>query len=349
MAITSLIKKSIQALTPYQSARKIGGNGTIWLNANEYPVSPNFLTMDGLNRYPEPQPSRVIELYANYAGVKSDQVLVSRGGDEAIELIVRAFCEQGESVLYCPPTYGMYQVSSTAFDIHTKTIPLTAEFQLDLPKIAENLEGVKVVFVCSPNNPTGNTVAADDILALLELTKNRAVVVVDEAYIEFCAKTTFAKYLNDFDNLIIVRTLSKAFGLAGIRCGFALANSDIIQALQKIIAPYPIPVPTALIAEAALSVEGIAKMQYQVSELIKNREWLKNELSQLAIVKQVFPSQANYLLVRFENGQAVFDTLWELGIILRNQTTALNLKDCIRISIGTHDENQAVIEALKNL
>ncbi|HDR1536411.1 TPA: aminotransferase class I/II-fold pyridoxal phosphate-dependent enzyme, partial [Pasteurella multocida] len=187
MSISSLSRKNIQALTPYQSARRLGGKGDIWLNANEYPTSPDFnLTHRTFNRYPEPQPQAVIEGYANYVGVTPENVLVSRGGDESIELIIRAFCEAEDSILYCPPTYGMYAVSAETCGIALKTVPLTADFQLNLPEIERQLTGVKVVFVCSPNNPTGTLVNRTDLLALLEMTRNKAIVVVDEAYIEFC-------------------------------------------------------------------------------------------------------------------------------------------------------------------
>lgn len=347
----TLINPHILALTPYQSARKIGGNGTIWLNANEYPLSPNELlanlNLDNLNRYPEPQPQSVISAYANYAKVNTNQILITRGGDEGIELIIRAFCENNDSVLYCPPTYGMYKVSSDTLNIQTKTVPLTADFQLNLKEIEKHLEKVKVIFVCSPNNPTGNLLNKDDIIQLLNMTKNKAVVVVDEAYIDFCLDKSLANELTNFDNLIIIRTLSKAFALASIRCGFVLANEWIIQSLQKIIAPYPIPTPCALIAESALSNTGIQTMQDKVAITLTNKSWLENELSKLQIVQKIYPSCANFILVAFKDGQAVFDTLWEQGIIARNQHTALNLANCIRISIGTQDENLALINALK--
>lgn len=347
----TLIKKSVQTLTPYQSARKIGGNGTIWLNANEYPISPNELltnlSLENLNRYPEPQPQSIITAYANYAGVNNNQILITRGGDEGIELIIRAFCENDESVLYCPPTYGMYKVSSDTLNINTKTIPLTAEFQLNLAEIENNLDKVKVIFICSPNNPTGNLLNKDDIIQLLDMTKNKAVAVVDEAYIDFCLDNSIVDELNHFDNLIIIRTLSKAFALASIRCGFILANEWIIQSLQKIIAPYPIPTPCALIAESALSDIGIQAMQDKVAITLDNKLWLENELSNLEIVQNIYPSVANFILVTFKDGQAVFDKLWEQGIIARNQHTALNLANCIRISIGTDKENLALINTLK--
>ncbi|MDO4449649.1 MAG: histidinol-phosphate transaminase [Moraxella sp.] len=349
----TLINPHILALTPYQSARKIGGNGTIWLNANEYPLSPNELlanlNLDNLNRYPEPQPQSVISAYANYAGVNNNQILITRGGDEGIELIIRAFCENNDSVLYCPPTYGMYKVSSDTLNINTKTVPLTAEFQLNLKEIEKNLDKVKVIFVCSPNNPTGNLLNKDDIIQLLNMTKNKAVVVVDEAYIDFCLDKSLANELTNFDHLIIIRTLSKAFALASIRCGFILANDWIIQSLQKIIAPYPIPTPCALIAESALSNTGIQIMQDKVAITLNNKSWLENELSKLQIVQKIYPSCANFILVEFKDGQKVFETLWEQGIIARNQHTALNLTNCIRISIGTDKENLALINALKNI
>ncbi|UEA16835.1 histidinol-phosphate transaminase [Pasteurella canis] len=350
MSIASLSRKNIQALTPYQSARRLGGKGDIWLNANEYPTSPNFdLTHRTFNRYPEPQPQSVIEGYTNYAGVKPENVLVSRGGDESIELIIRAFCEAQDSVLYCPPTYGMYSVSAETCGIALKTVPLTADFQLHLSEIERNLAGVKVVFVCSPNNPTGTLVNREDLLALLEMTRDKAIVVVDEAYIEFCPQTTMVNELKNYPHLAIIRTLSKAFALAGLRCGFTLANKELIDVLQKVIAPYPLPVPVADIAAQALQKDGLQMMQQRVQEILQNRTALEAELCTLPCVENVFASDGNYVLVKFKDGQKVFQTLWEQGIILRNQHSALMLENCIRITIGTAEENRQVIEAIRQI
>ncbi|OOF85419.1 histidinol-phosphate transaminase [Rodentibacter ratti] len=348
MNINNLSRKNIQALTPYQSARRLGGKGDIWLNANEYPISPNFdLTNRTFNRYPEPQPQAVVEGYAAYAGVSPDNVLVSRGGDESIELIIRAFCETDDKVMYCPPTYGMYAVSAETCGIACKTVPLTADFQLNLVEIERQLDGVKVVFVCSPNNPTGNLIKRSDLLALLQMTAGRAIVVVDEAYIEFCPEATMATELANYPHLAIIRTLSKAFALAGLRCGFTLANAELIHVLQKVIAPYPLPVPVSDIAAQALQPRGLTQMQRCVAELLANRADLQKKLENLPLVEQVYPSQANYLLVKFKDGQKVFRSLWEQGIILRDQHKALNLKDCVRITVGTVEENSQVIEAIK--
>ncbi|OOF81451.1 histidinol-phosphate transaminase [Rodentibacter ratti] len=350
MNINNLSRKNIQALTPYQSARRLGGKGDIWLNANEYPISPNFdLTNRTFNRYPEPQPQAVVEGYAAYAGVSPDNVLVSRGGDESIELIIRAFCEADDNVMYCPPTYGMYAVSAETCGIACKTVPLTADFQLNLVEIERQLDGVKVVFVCSPNNPTGNLLKRSDLLALLQMTAGRAIVVVDEAYIEFCPEATMATELENYPHLAIIRTLSKAFALAGLRCGFTLANAALIQVLQKVIAPYPLPVPVSDIAAQALQPQGLAQMQRSVAELLTNRADLQKNLENLPLVEQVYPSQANYLLVKFKDGQKVFQSLWEKGIILRDQHKALNLQNCIRITVGSKGENERVIEAISAL
>lgn len=347
MNITQLSRKNIQALTPYQSARRLGGKGDIWLNANEYAISPNYqLSHTEFNRYPEPQPENVINAYATYAGVTAENILVSRGGDESIELLIRAFCENDEAILYCPPTYGMYAVSAETCGIATKTVPLTDDFQLNLAEIERQLTGVKIVFVCSPNNPTGNVLKRKDILALLELTKNKAIVVVDEAYIEFSPDTSMVNELNNYPHLAIVRTLSKAFALAGLRCGFTLANPELIGVLQKVIAPYPLPIPVADIATQALSSQGIVQMQARVADVLNQRQWLITQLQQLDRVQQIYLSEANYLLVKFTDGQKIFKALWEQGIILRDQHKALGLQNCIRITIGTAEENKRVVEAI---
>lgn len=359
MNTNHLARTNIQTLTPYQSARKIGGQGTIWLNANEYALSPtsdgfgvDFGGLDVLanaNRYPEPQPAELIQNYATYANLSPANILATRGGDEGIELIMRAFCEPNECILYCPPTYGMYKVSADTLGIRTHTVPLSDNFHLDLPAIQSALDGnpdIKVVFVCNPNNPTGTLTTKDDIRQLLTLTQGRAVVVVDEAYIEFSPASSMADELGDFEHLIIIRTLSKAFGLAGLRTGFVLANPTVIDILAKVIAPYPIPVPSAIIAAHALNATNITIMKARAEELLHARDALVKALTELPIVQAVYDSWANFVLVKFTDGQAVFDKLWQDGVILRNQHTALGLANCIRITIGSDDENRKVLQAL---
>ncbi|MCG7388485.1 histidinol-phosphate transaminase [Pantoea sp. ACRSB] len=349
--IEELARDNVRALTPYQSARRLGGNGDVWLNANEFPLPVEFeLSQQTLNRYPECQPKLVIERYAAYAGLTPEQVLVSRGADEGIELVMRAFCEPGkDAILFCPPTYGMYSVSAETIGIEYRTVPALENWQLNLPAIAEQLDGVKVVYMCSPNNPTGNLINPDDIRALLEMTAGKALVVADEAYIEFCPQATLSSWLKDYPHLVILRTLSKAFALAGLRCGFTLANPPVIDLLMKVIAPYPLATPVADVAGQALSDQGIALMRQHVAELNASRAWLLEQLSRLSIVQQVFPSETNYILARFDNSPAVFKSLWDQGIILRDQNKNPGLAGCLRISIGTRKECERLIAALQAL
>ncbi|OCG71790.1 histidinol-phosphate transaminase [Gilliamella sp. Nev5-1] len=351
MDINKLVRKNVQKLTPYQSARRIGGNGDVWLNANEFPVAPHFeLKEQSLNRYPEPQPEKVINRYAQYVGVTPEQVIVSRGADEAIELLMRAFCEPTQdSILYCPPTYGMYQVSAETLGIETKAVPTTADWQLDLQGIKQNLDKVKLIYVCSPNNPTGNLINPDDIKMLLDIAKDRALVIIDEAYIEFSPESSVVSWLANYPHLVILRTLSKAFALAGLRCGFTIANKAVIDALQKVIAPYPLATPVADIATQALSKDGINTMKLHVINLNKQKEKFTNQLSQLPIVEKVYPSRSNYLCVKFQDNKEVFNTLWNKGIILRDQSKVIGQQNMIRITIGTQAECEAVISALKTI
>ncbi|EKA4521195.1 histidinol-phosphate transaminase [Vibrio cholerae] len=340
-----LARQQIQALTPYLSARRIGGSGDVWLNANESPFNNEYKTdFARLNRYSDCQPKAMIQAYANYAGVQPEQVLTSRGADEGIELLIRAFCEPNQdAILFCPPTYGMYAISAETFGVERKKVPLTADWQLDLPSIEANLDRVKLVFVCSPNNPTGNLVKRADIIKLLEMTQNRAIVVMDEAYIDFCPEASTVDLLAQYPNLAILRTLSKAFALAGLRCGFTLANAELINVLLKVIAPYPVPVPVAEIAVQALSPAGLARAKYQVLDLGANRAYLQVGLSMVPGV-QVFEGWGNYLLVKFPDGDALFKAAWEHGIILRNSP----IENCVRISVGNREECEKTVAFIRN-
>ncbi|EJL6340313.1 histidinol-phosphate transaminase [Vibrio cholerae] len=340
-----LARQQIQALTPYLSARRIGGSGDVWLNANESPFNNEYKTdFARLNRYSDCQPKAMIQAYANYAGVQPEQVLTSRGADEGIELLIRAFCEPNQdAILFCPPTYGMYAISAETFGVERKKVPLTTDWQLDLPSIEANLDRVKLVFVCSPNNPTGNLVKRADIIKLLEMTQDRAIVVMDEAYIDFCPEASTVDLLAQYPNLAILRTLSKAFALAGLRCGFMLANAELINVLLKVIAPYPVPVPVAEIAVQALSPAGLARAKYQVLDLGANRAYLQVGLSMVPGV-QVFEGWGNYLLVKFPDGDALFKAAWEHGIILRNSP----IENCVRISVGNREECEKTVAFIRN-
>lgn len=349
MSITELARENVRNLTPYQSARRLGGKGDVWLNANEFPTPVPFqFSQQTLNRYPECQPKAVIDGYAAYAGLKPEQVLVSRGADEGIELLIRAFCEPGkDAVLFCPPTYGMYSVSAETFGVETRTVQALDDWQLNVPAIAEKLDGVKLVYVCSPNNPTGQIVNPADLRALLEMTRGKALVVADEAYIEFCPQATLTGWLAEYPHLVVLRTLSKAFALAGLRCGFTLANEEVIGLLLKVIAPYPLSTPVADIAAQALTPQGIAAMRERVAQILAERQYLVENLRDIPCVEQVFDSETNYILVRLTASSAVFKSLWDQGIILRDQNKQPTLSGCLRITIGTREESQRVIDALR--
>ncbi|WP_047690870.1 histidinol-phosphate transaminase [Vibrio sp. ZOR0018] len=340
-----LARKQIQALKPYLSARRIGGSGDVWLNANESPFNNEYKTdFVRLNRYSDCQPKAMIDAYAAYAKVQPEQVLTSRGADEGIELLIRAFCEPNQdAILYCPPTYGMYAISAETFGVERKVVPLTADWQLDLSAIRANLDCVKLIFVCSPNNPTGNLVKRQDIIALLEMTKDRAIVVMDEAYIDFCPEASTVDLLAQYPNLAILRTLSKAFALAGLRCGFTLANKELIDVLQKVIAPYPVPIPVADIAVQALSEAGLARTKFQVLDLNANRAYLQAGLYMVPNLT-VFEGWGNYLLVKFPDGDALFKAAWDHGIILRNSP----IENCVRISIGNREECEKTLAFIRN-
>ncbi|MCS3455897.1 histidinol-phosphate aminotransferase [Aeromonas sp. BIGb0405] len=351
MSIAKLARRVVRALTPYQSARRIGGSGHVWLNANEAPLSPAFTVQSNkFNRYPECQPAQVVDGYAAYAGVNADQVLVSRGADEAIELLIRTFCEAGQDqILICPPTYGMYAISAETCGVGIVEQPLTTDRQPDWPAIRDALSEVKLVFLCSPNNPTGDLVGRDGLIALLEAARDSAIVVVDEAYIEFCPDASVVDLLARFPNLVVTRTLSKAFALAGIRCGFTLASPQVIALLAKVIAPYPIPDPVAQIAAQALTPAGLALMQARVMDLNEQKAALKRALTTLPCVREIFEDKGNFILVRFHDGARVFAAMKAAGIILRDFSNKPGLGESIRITVGYQDEMDAVLKVLRDL
>ena len=355
MNYEKLITKHVQKLVPYQSARRIGGHGHNFLNANESPKSEGyFLNSSSLNRYPECQPEELIERYADYAGVHKTHVIATRGSDEAIGLIVRTFCEPGrEGILIAPPTYGMYEVAASTNDALVAVAQRNDDFSLNAELLIEGVKNaaftVKAVFIDSPANPLGIVFPKDEIIKLLNALPD-TLIVLDEAYIEFADKDDDLTYLvNDFENLIVTRTLSKAFALAGIRCGFAIANENIIKAMLKVIDPYPICDPVAQIAVQALSDHGIEMTKDRALKCNERRERLEADLKTLPFVKKIFASFGNFLLVEFKDGPAVFNAMAQKGVILRSFETKKGLKNCIRISIGSETELDELMRYLKAL
>ena len=358
--IKHLARETVQALTPYLSARRIGGNGDVWLNANEAPDCSEYqLDSSNLNRYPEFQPPALIQAYANYASIfgaslSPEQVLTSRGADESIEILIRTFCEPSQdSILICPPTYGMYAISAETCGVQVDEVALDKSFDVDYLAVEQAVKAqnsqVKIVFLCAPNNPTGNMLDKVKLVKLLEATKGKALIVADEAYIEFCPALSQADLINDHENLVITRTLSKAFALASIRCGFTLAQASVIEMMSKVIAPYPVPDPIAQIATQALSETGLETMRERVAILNNNRMVLANALAQLDCVTEIFPATGNFVLARFADSQKVWQAFSDNGVIMRDFASKKRLENCIRISIGNVDEMQVTLKILNSL
>jgi len=343
-----LARTELIDMVPYQSARRLFSSADsvdekIWLNANEAPGNGQYqLSAENINRYPDFQPTSLISAYSEYSGLEKDQVLATRGADEGIELIIRSFCKAyQDSILICPPTYGMYAISAENHGASVIKVPLTPnDLTLDLDGLKQQVGKVKVVFLCSPGNPTGNLLPQEQIIAAIKLFKDSAMVVVDEAYIEFSPEYSSANLLSEFDNVIVLRTLSKAFALAGLRCGFTLANPDVITLLSKVIAPYPISAPVAEIASSALTI-GLSKMKSQVQATNSLRDQLNLWLIQQTWCKQVFASDANFVLFRCQSAEdktQIFDLLVSNNILIRDQSKQLQLENCLRISIGSEQE-----------
>jgi histidinol-phosphate aminotransferase len=350
MSVLDLARAEIRAIQPYSSARMEASGGRVLLNANESAWAPPGDHDLACNRYPDPQPAALVDALARLYGVRASQVLVGRGSDEAIDLLVRAFCRAGEDAIAIqPPTFGMYAVSARIQNAAVVTVPLAADFRLDVDAVlAAITPAVKLVFVCTPNNPTGQLVPLREVERLAQALTDRALLVVDEAYIEFADAPSAAPLIDTFDNLAVLRTLSKAWALAGARIGTLLANDGVITLLRHIMAPYPLPSPSVALALEALSAAGQAEARSHVAIVRGERERMAKALAGVPGVKQVLPSNANFLAVRFEDAKAVYQCLLEAGIVVRDIQRYLQLGDALRITIGLPAENDRVLEVLNN-
>ena len=358
--VLALVRPEILALAPYSSARKESKGGRIWLDANENPETPSA-HQPLLNRYPDPQPPALIEKLAALYGVSPAQVLVTRGSDEGIDLLLRTFCRAGQdAIITTPPTYGMYTVAAGIQNARVVSVPLILEknFSLDTdaviaaglaaPKPADAGEGrVKLVFLCSPNNPTGQLLDRASVLRIVKTLATRAVVVVDEAYVEFASQPSLATEIAAHPNLVVLRTLSKAYGLAGARVGTTLASPSVIAILQKVIAPYPVPVPVLNAAITALSIEGLAAAGESVRQLTSERQLLLAALPLFSAVKRVWPSDANYILIQVDNSTRVMTAGRAQGVIWRDRSK--DVPNTIRITVGSADENNVTQEILSRV
>lgn len=347
--VLSLLRPEILALSPYSSARKESSGGRIWLDANENPLTPST-GKPLLNRYPEPQPADLIARLAAYYAVAENNILVTRGSDEGIDLLLRAFCRAGQdAILITPPTYGMYAVSAAIQNARVVAVPLLADKHFALnPEavLAAITPSVKLVFLCSPNNPTGALLARRDVLQLVQELLSKAVVVVDEAYLEFAGTPSLTQELAGNPNLVVLRTLSKAFGLAGIRCGVTIASPTLISVLQKIIAPYPVPTPVLEAALAAITTDGVTAAQRSVQGLIAERIRVTARLATLPCVRRLWPSDSNFILFEVTDSARVMSATRAVGVVLRDRSRDYSLTNCVRMTMGTPDENNAALEAI---
>jgi histidinol-phosphate aminotransferase len=346
MDIKNLQRENIKNLKPYSTARdEYKGQASVFLDANENsfgsPLPENF------NRYPDPLQLDVKDAISKIKGVPIENTFLGNGSDEAIDLLFRCFCNPGkDNVIILPPTYGMYEVSANINDVEIRKVNLLPNFQLDLEGIAEAIdENTKLIFICSPNNPTGNSIIRTDIETILANFKG--LVIIDEAYINFAKQRTFIQELTEYPHLVILQTFSKAWGLAGLRLGMAFASSIVIDILNKVKAPYNISQSTQDLALAAL--QNVAQVNDWIKVTVAERETLSRKLLELPIVTKVYPSDANFVLAEVTDAAGTYHTLVDQGIIIRDRSKVVLCEGCLRITIGTPQENEILLSALKSI
>ncbi len=342
----SLLRPHIVNLQPYTSARdEYTGKDGIFLDANENPYGS--VTDRDFNRYPDPYQLNLKNKIASIKQVKPSQLFLGNGSDEAIDLLFRAFCNPGkDNVILLPPTYGMYEVSASINDVAVRKVSLTPDFQLQTEKILDSVDAdTKIIFICSPNNPSGNKMVREDIIHVLQ--NFQGLVVVDEAYIDFNDEPSFTSHLDEFPNLMVIQTFSKAWGLASLRLGMGFASKDIIKILNRIKPPYNI---SGLTQDTVLeALHNQSKVETMIREILEEREFLKAQLESLDAVQKIHATQANFLLVQVPNANHVYDDLIEEKIIVRNRSKVTLCEDCLRITVGTREENTALINSLKKI
>lgn len=344
--IENLVRPNIRKLKPYRSARDDYAEGLL-LDANENSLGAPYPDADGLHRYPSPYQRKLREKLASLRGVQAENVFVGVGSDEGIDLLYRIFCEpRKDNVLITPPTYGMYKVSAGIHDIGIKEVLLSASFQPEVDDILEATdERTKILFLCSPNNPTGNLLARDRVERLIK--EFPGIVVVDEAYIDFSDSKSLAAQVRTYANLVVLQTMSKSFGLAGIRMGIAYAPASVINYMMKVKAPYNV---NALTGKYALKAfDHLDTIRFKIDKLKEERERLRTELDKLPAVTNIYPSDANFLLVKIDKALATYQKLADQGVILRYRGNEPLCEECLRITVGTRDENATLLTTLKKL
>lgn len=347
MDITPLLRENIRNLKPYSSARgEFEGEAKMFLDANES-SSPMSELPKGINRYPDPLQKQLKELLARVKGVRSSQVFIGNGSDEAVDLLFRCFCNpKTDNVVVFPPTYGMYEVCATINDIAVISSPLDENFSIDLKDFKSKVNAnTKLVFICNPNNPTGNCQQRESIEAILNSVNG--IVVVDEAYIDFCPEQSVVSLLPSYPNLVVLQTLSKAWGLAGARVGLAIAIPEIIEVMNKVKFPYNIGIPSITIAEKALRMKD--ELPQRVEKIVVQRIMLASALVKLSVVEKVYPSQANFLLVKTTNAKKIYEELKAEGVVVRDRSNQPGCTDCLRITVGSPKENRYLLKVLKSI
>jgi histidinol-phosphate aminotransferase len=342
--INSLVRENVLRLKPYSSARDEFRGLTkdmIFLDANENPFE------NGVNRYPDPQQRNVKSILAEQNGVKQENILLGNGSDEVLDLIYRAFCEPArDNIITMPPTYGMYKVLADTNNIENKEVLLTEDFQLNIDAILASYDRyTKILFICSPNNPTGNVFNSNNIEVLLNSFKG--LVVIDEAYIDFSSEPSWLKKLSIYPNLIVTQTLSKAYGLAGIRLGICYASTEIIAILNKIKPPYNV---NELTQKRALK-RLMNKKDFinEIALIIDEKNRLFKKLLQIKYIIKIYPTEANFILIKVDDASKRYDQLLDKGIVIRNRTSQPLCKNALRLTIGTPEENERLIKTLKEL
>ncbi len=342
--LNQLLRDNIRNLIPYSSARdEFQGEASVFLDANENSFGSPLTKW--YNRYPDPLQWKVKEKLSEIKQVPAENIFLGNGSDECIDLLIRAFCEPGkDNILICPPTYGMYEVSANINDVALKKVPLTPAFQLDLPGIESAIDdNTKIVFLCSPNNPTGNSLDRDDVEILLN--NYWGIVVIDEAYINFSGFRSFIQELKEYPNLVIMQTMSKAWGLAALRLGMAFAGREIIDVLNKVKPPYNINQATQELVLKAL--DNIDQVNSMIIEIVNNRRLLEEQLSELSMVRQIYPSDANFLLVKVDDARGLYRYLIEKGIVVRDRSNVQLCEGCLRITVGTSAENEKLLQSMQ--
>lgn len=344
--LENLVRENIRRLTPYSSARKeFTGTARVFLDANENSFGSPLAV--SYNRYPDPLQTEIKEIIARREGVSASEIFIGNGSDEAIDLLFRIFCRPGkDNILICPPTYGMYEVSAAVNDAGIKPVCLTGDFCLDLPAIEKAFdENTKMLFVCSPNNPTGNSFPREQILHLAKIF--RGIVVVDEAYIQFSRQRSLLPEIREFQNLVVLQTFSKAWGLAGLRVGLAFAGEKITELFNKVKPPYNV----SEIAQKAIldALENSGRVEETVNEIISEREKLAKILRNFSFVQKIYPTDANFVLVKTTDANAIYQFLLGEKIVVRNRNNVELCEGCLRITIGTPEENERLLKSLNKL